>query len=178
MKSKEINYFYFLKLRTEHNALQRLSVADFILPFQTRCLSCGRGPGCADAMEGWTGVCLSRCIPRAAEQWSLQRGFQIELLNYTCFPSTWGFLDKSKALVVFCMFVWFSATRSRSQISRQFELVYDGGVARGNLLVDVSICFPSVFLFGADVKEIHSSSNPLWKVPWFSYLPLLMLFVL
>jgi len=83
------------------------------------------------------------------------------------------------------MFVWFSAIRSCSQISWQFELVYHVGVVRGNLLVHVLICFPSFrfpktklddVVFGANVKEIPpSSSNPLCKLLGFSYLALLVL---
>lgn len=80
---------------------------------------------------------------------------------------------------------WLSAIKSCSQISWQFELVYHVGVVRGNQLVHVLICFPSFRLpkmklnnvvFGADVKEVHfRSSNPLCKLPGFSYLTLLML---
>lgn len=85
------------------------------------------------------------------------------------------------------MFVWFSAIRSCSQISWQFELVYHVGVVRRNLLLHVLICFPSFrspkmklddVIFGADVKGIHSSSsNPLCKLLGFSYLALLLLLI-
>lgn len=76
-----------------------------------------------------------------------------------------------------CLFLVFFAIRSCSQISWQFELVCH--VARSCLLVRVLICFPSFrfpkmkfddVIFGADVEEIHSSSsNPLCKLPGFSY---------
>lgn len=79
------------------------------------------------------------------------------------------------------MFVWFSAIRSCSQISWQFELVYHVGGVRRNLLVHVLIHFPSFHfpkmklgdvIFGAGVKEIHSSSSsPLCKLLGFSFWP-------